>query len=124
MKKKNATPSAVRPAGPAPKKQVEITAQAMDFIFDQSPFVQTAFMDAIHRLESEGRLNAPLGEKVEGCDNLFEIRVRSRDGQFRTFYCYAVGNRIYILSGFVKKTQKTPRSEIRKALKIKKELGL
>ena len=31
---------------------------------------------------------------------------------------------VWVLSGFEKKTEKTPPAEIRKALKIKKELGL
>ena len=35
-----------------------------------------------------------------------------------------IGNLIYILSGFIKKTQKTPVHEIRKARQIMKGLGL
>ena len=117
-------PAKQQPAAAPKKKQVEITAQALEFIFAQSPIVQSDFMDAIHLLERDGRLSAPTGEKVEGRDNLFEMRVKSRDGQFRTFYCYAAGDKIYVLCGFVKKTPKTPVSEIRKALRIKRELGL
>lgn len=48
-----------------------------------------------------------------------------KDGeQIRVFYAYARGDDVWLLSGFVKKTQKTPPAEIRKALKIRKELGL
>lgn len=107
-----------------PKKQVELTAQAVDFIFDQSPVVMIEFRRIIRDLARNGRLSRPDGEKVEGYDNLFEMRVHAPDGQFRAFYCYAVGDKIYVLSGFVKKTPKTPKAEIRKALRIKRELGL
>ena len=54
----------------------------------------------------------------------FEIRVKVARNQYREFYCYAVGNIIYVLNGFVKKTQKTPLAEIRKAKAIMKGLGL
>ena len=51
---------------------------------------------------------------------LFEIRV-TRGGIYRGFYAYLRGRYIVILHFFQKKTQKTPKSEIEKALKIKKE---
>lgn len=48
-----------------------------------------------------------------------------KDGeQIRVFYAYAKGDDVWLLSGFIKKTQKTPPAEIRKALRIRKELGL
>jgi len=74
-------------------------------------------------LESCGRLEAPYGEKVEGQKNLFEVRIR-KGGNAREFYCYDDGECVWLLNGFEKKTQKTPVTEIKKALKIKKEYGL
>jgi len=40
---------------------------------------------------------------------------------YRLFFIFDEGNIIILLSGFQKKTQKTPKSEIEKALKLKKE---
>jgi len=74
-------------------------------------------------LEVNGRLKAPYGEKVAGQENLFEIRIR-KGGNAREFYCYDDGEYVWLLNGFEKKTRKTPPSEIKKALKIKKEYGL
>ncbi len=79
---------------------------------------------AITPLELDGFLYAPDAEKVVGYKSLFEIRIRDRSGQYRIFYAYDDGIFIWLLHGFQKKTQKTPPAEIRKALKIKKELGL
>lgn len=62
-----------------------------------------------------------MAEKVAGHDNLFEIRVRS-GLQIRVFYAYALQDAILLLSGFIKKTAKTPPAEIRKAIAIRKEL--
>jgi len=81
------------------------------------------FVAIRRKLEEDGRLVSPYGEKVEGHDEIFAIRVRQGQN-VRFFYCYADGDTVWVLSGFEKKTPKTPPAEIRKALKIKKELGL
>jgi phage-related protein len=46
---------------------------------------------------------------------LFELRLRTGVGIGRVFYCTLVGKRIVMLHSFVKKTQKTPARELRKA---------
>ena len=40
---------------------------------------------------------------------------------YRLFFIFDEGNVIILFNGFQKKTQKTPESEIEKALKLKKE---
>jgi phage-related protein len=54
-------------------------------------------------------------------DGLWEIRVSAGNGIFRVFCFFDKGNLIILLSGFQKKTQKTPRTEIKRAEKLKKE---
>ena len=48
-------------------------------------------------------------------DGLFELRIKGKEGIARIFYCTLVGQRIVLLHGFVKKTQKTPPKELRLA---------
>jgi len=55
-------------------------------------------------------------------DGLFELRVKGREGIGRQFYCFLSGQRIIILHSFVKKTQETPRRELKVALKHMKEV--
>ncbi|MCD8213465.1 MAG: type II toxin-antitoxin system RelE/ParE family toxin [Campylobacter sp.] len=43
---------------------------------------------------------------------LFELRVKGNDGIVRLFYVFQKDKKIYILHGFVKKTQKTPKKEL------------
>ncbi|MDA8168329.1 MAG: type II toxin-antitoxin system RelE/ParE family toxin [Nitrospiraceae bacterium] len=43
---------------------------------------------------------------------LFEIRAKGKDGIARVFYFTMTGQRIVLLHGFIKKTQKTPKKEI------------
>ena len=58
---------------------------------------------------------------MEGTDGLYEIRVQTGSDIFRIFCFFDKGKLIVLANGFHKKTQKAPKSEIEKALKIKKE---
>jgi len=54
-------------------------------------------------------------------DGLWEIRTQVGNNIFRVFCCFDEGNLVILLSGFQKKTQKTPNKEIKKAERLKKE---
>lgn len=68
----------------------------------------------IEVLRLEGRLKKPFAKRLN--KNLFEIRV-SHKGIWRVVYAYFLKDKIVVLSAFQKKTQKTPKKEIKKALK-------
>lgn len=55
-------------------------------------------------------------------DGLFEIRVKGMEGIGRAFYCTRVKNRIVILHGFIKKSEKTPEGDLKLARKRMKEV--
>jgi len=50
-----------------------------------------------------------------------EIKVRHGGDIFRIFCFFDRGSLIVLINGFQKKTQKTPKKEIEKALNIKRE---
>ena len=58
---------------------------------------------------------------IENTDGLFEIRVQQGSDIFRIFCFYDKGQLVVLANGFQKKTQKTPKKEIEKAIKIKEE---
>ena len=58
---------------------------------------------------------------IEGTDGLYEIRVQFGSDIFRIFCFFDEEQLVVLANGFQKKTQKTPRKEINKALKIKEE---
>jgi phage-related protein len=58
---------------------------------------------------------------LEGSGQLYEIRVQSGSDIFRIFCFFDEGNLVVLANGFQKKSQKTSKQEIEKALKIKKE---
>ncbi|MEE3417306.1 MAG: type II toxin-antitoxin system RelE/ParE family toxin [Prevotella sp.] len=52
-------------------------------------------------------------------NGLYELRVMWENNIYRVFFIFDEGNIVVLFSGFQKKTQKTPQSEIDKANKIK-----
>ena len=58
---------------------------------------------------------------IEGTDGLYEIRIQFGSDIFRIFCFFDEGKLIVLANGFQKKTKKTPRQEIVKALKIMEE---
>jgi phage-related protein len=58
---------------------------------------------------------------MTGTKGLYEVRVEVGSNIFRIFSFFDKGNIVVLGNGFQKKTQKTPKQEIEKALKIMEE---
>lgn len=54
-------------------------------------------------------------------NGLFELRIKFASDITRIFYFFVVDNRIILTNGFVKKTMRTPKSEIELAQKYKSD---
>ena len=62
------------------------------------------------------------GEEAEYIrDGLFELRTQFGSDITRIIYFFFVGRKIVVTSGFIKKSQKTPRREIERALRCKRD---
>ena len=92
-----------------------------DFFKEQSSKVQDKIIKILDLIEQVERIPVTYLRYIEGTDGLFEVRVILNRNIFRVF-CFFDDNRlIVLLSGFQKKTQKTPRKEIERAERIKAE---
>jgi phage-related protein len=58
---------------------------------------------------------------LEGTKGLYEIRVEVGSNVYRIFCFFDKGNLVILGNAFQKKTQKTPKQELEKALKIMEE---
>jgi len=58
---------------------------------------------------------------MTGYDGLFEVRVEYQSNIYRIFCCFDQGRLVILFNGFQKKSQKTPKKEIEKAMKLKEE---
>lgn len=54
-------------------------------------------------------------------DGIYELRAEHNGNIYRAFFIFDEGNVVMLFNGFQKKTQKTPESEIKKAIQIKRE---
>lgn len=54
-------------------------------------------------------------------DGIYEFRVNFGNNEFRIFFIYDGDTLVVLMNCFRKKTQKTPKSEIEKAVKLKNE---
>jgi phage-related protein len=46
---------------------------------------------------------------------LFELRVKGKEGIARVFFCTVIDQRVIMLHGFIKKSEKTPPKELKMA---------
>lgn len=69
--------------------------------------------------EKGNRLQEPYSKHLE--DGIFEVRGKVGTDISRVLYFFYYGGRIVLTNGFIKKTQKTPRSEIEKAKLYRKD---
>lgn len=96
------------------KKQIEIDVRAAKEIDTFSEDVKIKITALLDILSRDGFLKEPNGKRID--EDIFEIRIK-HSGQFRVLYAYMVKSKVLVLSAFVKKTQKTPLKEIKKAKK-------
>lgn len=70
-------------------------------------------------LASEDRLPVKFVKSIK--DGLFELRTEFEGNIYRIFFIFDSGRIVVLFNGFQKKSQKTPKKEIEKALKIKND---
>jgi phage-related protein len=92
-----------------------------DFFNVQSEKVKEKIDYVLFVVTIAERIPKKFFEHMTGTDGLYEIRVEYQGNIYRIFSCFDEGNLVVLFNGFQKKTQKTPISEIDKALKIKDE---
>jgi phage-related protein len=72
-------------------------------------------------IETVPRISERYLKKLSGTDGLYEIRVESGSNIFRIFCFFDDGKLIILLNGFTKKSQKTPKREIDRALQLREQ---
>lgn len=79
--------------------------------------VKEDIFDTLRDLREGLRLSMPLSRKMVGMgEGVFELRFREISGIYRVIYLIKKMDAIYLVHGFKKKTNKTPRKNIEVAL--------
>jgi len=74
------------------------------------------FIRIVELIESEGLPNVHEPHVKHLQDKLWEIRMKGKAGISRAIYVTASEQRVIVVRAFIKKTQKTPRKELKIAL--------
>ena len=89
-----------------------------DFFKKQPQKVRDKIIKVLDIIEQIDRNPTTYQKYIEGTYGLFEVRVQLGNNIFRIF-CFFDGNKLVVLlSGFQKKTQKTPPEEIKRAERL------
>jgi phage-related protein len=89
-----------------------------EFILEQPKKVQDKIFKIIEIIEYQQRIPEKYLSHIEGQKGLYEARIKLGTNIWRVFCFFDEGQLVILLNGFQKKTQKTPKSEIEKAVKL------
>ena len=88
------------------------------FLLEQPKKVQDKIFKIIEAIETLERLPSNYLKSMEGTNGLYEARIQLGSNIWRVFCFFDNGKLVILLNGFQKKTQKTPKIEIEKALRL------
>jgi phage-related protein len=91
------------------------------FFLAQSEKIKAKIIWTIQLIEEIERVPEIYLKHIESTDGLYEIRIKQGSNIFRIFCFFDQGKLIILVNGFQKKSQKTPKQEIEKALNIMEE---
>ena len=101
-------------------KTKDVSIPAREFILSQETKMKAKLFGLVDMLEQYGnQLSDPYSKSLG--DGIFEISAKVGTDITRVLYFFYYEGRIILTNGFVKKTQETPSSEIKKAKQSRKE---
>ena len=92
-----------------------------NFFVKQKDRVKDKIIRTFELIEELPRVPETYLKYIENTNGLYEIRVQLGKEIFRIFCFFDKGQLVVVTSGFQKKSQKTPKKEIERAIKIKQE---
>lgn len=91
-----------------------------DFYDKQPLSVQRKINYVLTLVCTKEQIPSKFFKSIESVAGLFEIRIEIEGNIYRIFCCFDEGKLIVLFNGFQKKSQKTPKQEIKKAEMIMK----
>jgi phage-related protein len=93
----------------------------LNFFETLKPDVQKKLNWTLQLIATIDRVPKKYFDHITNSTGIFEIRVEVGSDIYRVFSFFDKGNLIILTNGFQKKTQKTPKSELELAEKLKKQ---
>lgn len=92
-----------------------------DFLKSQPIKIQNKIFKIIEAVEMLEMIPANYLKHISGIKGLYEIRIQLGSNIWRVFCFFDSGRIVILLNGFCKKTDKTPKQEIQKAIVLMNE---
>jgi phage-related protein len=92
-----------------------------DFLQKQPIKVQNKIFKILEAIETLERIPATYLRLIAETKGLYEARIQVGSDIWRVFCFFDSGRLVILLNGFQKKKQKTPKSEIEKAIRLMRE---
>jgi len=89
-----------------------------DFLRAQPIKVQDKIYKVLEIIETYERVPSNYLKAIIGTKGLYEARIKLGSNIWRVFCFFDKGKLVILLNGFTKKTQKTPKKEINKAINL------
>jgi len=89
-----------------------------EFLLEQPIKVQDKIFKVLEIIETYERVPGSYLKAITGSKGLYEARIKLGSNIWRVFCFFDKGRLVILLNGFAKKTQKTPKKEISKALSL------
>ncbi|WP_062129149.1 type II toxin-antitoxin system RelE/ParE family toxin [Geofilum rubicundum] len=93
----------------------------VEFYLSLDSTVQEKIEYVFKLIRTVDRIPQKFLKHIESTDGLYEIRIKVGSDIYRVFCCFDKGKIVILFNGFQKKSQKTPKKEIDKALRLKNE---
>lgn len=93
----------------------------IEFYQGQDKKVKLKIQYVLELIKQVDRVPEKFLKHLSGTNGLYEIRVEVQSNIYRIFCCFDDGKLVILFNGFQKKTQKTPKGELEKALKLMNE---
>lgn len=93
----------------------------LDFYQSLDAKVKTKIQYVLELIKQVERVPVKFLAPMTGYEGLYEVRVEYQSNIYRIFCCFDEGRLVVLFNGFQKKTQKTPKEELEKAMRLKNE---
>ena len=93
----------------------------LEFYKNLDPKVKSKIQFVFELIKQVDRVPKKFLSPITGYKGLFELRIEYQSNIFRVFCCFDQDRLVVLFNGFQKKTQKTPKKEIEKAIRLKNE---
>lgn len=103
------------------REVVEFENHFSEFLKLQNVKVQNKIFKIIEAIKTLERVPINYLKLIQGTNSLYEARIQLGSDIWRVFCFFDNGKLVILLNGFSKKTQKTPKKEIEKAIQLKQK---